>query len=337
MKNCVLALLLCIPILTIGQASQATLLAHWDDESIPQAFFANPYHDAWGAVVNDKEIGIITSTLGIHFFDLSNTEAEFEPVAFAPAPVQGNTIGHRDVKTYLHYAYAVADEGASTLQAIDMSGLPESVEVVYDSDEFIRTTHNIFIDEDNARLYAVGGSGFNLRILSLENPEQPELLASYPRQGRLHWIGTRPLPRGEVLSVEKVEITISEGIVGDHYQGRSKQRQVTLIQWEHLDVVARLMQVDQVDPALLRRNLVVAGINVQSLIQSRFRIGEVILEGTGACHPCSRMEENLGPGGYQAMRGHGGITCKVISSGIVHLNDPVIWLENPDRASKKTD
>ncbi|MCB0563704.1 MAG: choice-of-anchor B family protein [Phaeodactylibacter sp.] len=180
MKNCVLALLLCIPILTIGQASQATLLAHWDDESIPQAFFANPYHDAWGAVVNDKEIGIITSTLGIHFFDLSNTEAEFEPVAFAPAPVQGNTIGHRDVKTYLHYAYAVADEGASTLQVIDMSGLPESVEVVYDSDEFIRTTHNIFIDEDNARLYAVGGSGFNLRILSLENPEQPQLLASYP-------------------------------------------------------------------------------------------------------------------------------------------------------------
>ena len=178
MKNCVLALLLCLPLLTVGQASQATLLGHWDDETIPQAFFANPYHDVWGAVVNDKEIGIITSTLGIHFFDLSNAEAEFEPVAFAPAPVQGNSIGHRDVKTYLHYAYAVADEGASTLQVIDMSGLPESVEIVYESDEFIRTTHNIFIDEDNARLYAVGGSGFNLRILSLENPEQPQLLAS---------------------------------------------------------------------------------------------------------------------------------------------------------------
>ncbi|MCB0558467.1 MAG: choice-of-anchor B family protein [Lewinellaceae bacterium] len=183
MKNCVLALLLCLPLLTVGQASQATLLGHWDDETIPQAFFANPYHDVWGAVVNDKEIGIITSTLGIHFFDLSNAEAEFEPVAFAPAPVQGNSIGHRDVKTYLHYAYAVADEGASTLQVIDMSGLPESVEIVYESAEFIRTTHNIFIDEDNARLYAVGGSGFNLRILSLENPEQPELLASYPTVG----------------------------------------------------------------------------------------------------------------------------------------------------------
>lgn len=180
MKNYVLALLFCTPLFATGQSVEATLLGHWNDESIPQAFFANPYHDVWGAVVNDKEIGIITSTLGIHFFDLSNTEAVLEPVAFAPAPVQGNTIGHRDVKTYLHYAYAVADEGASTLQVIDMSGLPQSVEIVYESDEFIRTTHNIFIDEDNARLYAVGGNGFNLRILSLDNPEQPELLASYP-------------------------------------------------------------------------------------------------------------------------------------------------------------
>lgn len=180
MKQRVLALLLCTPFFALSQANQATLLGHWNDESIPQAFFANPYHDVWGAVINDKEIGIITSTLGIHFFDLSNAEAALEPVAFAPATVQGNAIGHRDVKTYLHYAYAVADEGASTLQVIDMSNLPESVEVVYESDEFIRTTHNIFIDEDNARLYAVGGSGFNLRILSLDNPEQPELLASYP-------------------------------------------------------------------------------------------------------------------------------------------------------------
>ncbi|MCB9263901.1 MAG: choice-of-anchor B family protein [Lewinellaceae bacterium] len=180
MKNCILALLLCMPLFAISQPREATLIGHWSDESIPQAFFANPYHDVWGAVVNDKEIGIQTSTLGIHFFDLSNTESVLEPVAFAPATVQGNTIGHRDVKTYLHYAYAVADEGASTLQIIDMSGLPESVEIVYESNEFIRTTHNIFIDEDNARLYAVGGNGFNLLILSLDNPEQPELLASYP-------------------------------------------------------------------------------------------------------------------------------------------------------------
>lgn len=181
MKNCVLALLLfCCPLISRGQAIEATLLGHWSDENIPQAFFANPYHDVWGAVVNGKEIGMLCSTLGIHFFDLSETESTLEPVAFAPATVQGNTIGHRDVKTYQHYAYAVADEGASALQIIDMSNLPASVEIVYESNEFIRTTHNIFIDQENARLYAAGGAGFNLLVLSLDNPEQPELLASFP-------------------------------------------------------------------------------------------------------------------------------------------------------------
>lgn len=180
MKSYVLAFLLCTPFIAIGQSTEATLIGHWHDENIPQAFFANPYHDVWGAVVNGKEIGMITSTLGIYFFDLSDTESALEPVALAPATVQGNTIGHRDVKTYQHYAYAVADEGASTLQIIDMSGLPESVDIVYESNEFITTTHNIFIDEDNARLYAAGGGNFNLRVLSLENPEQPELMASFP-------------------------------------------------------------------------------------------------------------------------------------------------------------
>lgn len=169
------------PLLVFGQPMEATLLSHWDDDSLVESVFNNPYHDVWGAVVNDREIGIITSTDGFHFFDLSGDDSTFEPVAFAPGADQGAGIAHRDVKTYLHYAYGVADEGATSgLQVIDMSNLPESVEVVYESNEFISTCHNIFIDEDNARLYAVGGAGFNLRVLSLANPEQPQFLATFP-------------------------------------------------------------------------------------------------------------------------------------------------------------
>ena len=96
-------------------------------------------------------------------------------------------------------------------------------------------------------------------------------------------------------------------------------RQVTLIQAEHLEVLASMLGLSKILPEFTRRNIVVRDINLLSLKGKQFNIGEAILEYSGECHPCSRMEKNLGPGAYNAMRGHGGITAKVINSGIIKL------------------
>lgn len=164
-----------------------------------------------------------------------------------------------------------------------------------------------------------------------------DLLATVPQPGRLTWIGLRTARRGPIEVVDAVEAEAGVGLLGDRRAAKRApnpraKRQVTLIQAEHLDVVAALLGRPSVDPALVRRNLVVAGVNLQALDKRRFRVGDVVLEGAGSCHPCSRMEEDvaLGPGGYQAMRGHGGIVARVLHGGTVRVGDEVDLLPPGD-------
>lgn len=150
------------------------------------------------------------------------------------------------------------------------------------------------------------------------------LMNTMPQTGRVTWIGIRPERRTAPLAVTQVEALTDRHLAGDHYQGNpGSKRQVTLIQAEHLATVASIMGVPVLDPGLIRRNLVVAGINLLALKDRQFWVGEVLLEYTGLCHPCSRMEENLGPGGYNAMRGHGGITARIIQGGLIPVGAKV--------------
>jgi len=149
-----------------------------------------------------------------------------------------------------------------------------------------------------------------------------ELLAFIPQVGKLEWIGLRPAQRAPMLVVDSVRAEAGRGLIGDRYaENPGSKRQVTLIQAEHLPVIVALAGHAVIPPEWLRRNLVVSGINLLALKDRPFRIGALLFEGTGLCQPCARMEEMLGPGGYNAMRGHGGITARVLASGELHVGD----------------
>ena len=152
-----------------------------------------------------------------------------------------------------------------------------------------------------------------------------KLLKNFPNPGILVWIGLRSARNGPVVSVEQVSASPEKGLHGDRYAGKSGNRQVTLIQQEHLAVLESFSG-RSIDPGLLRRNLLISGINLLALKNSRFRVGEVILESTGYCHPCSKMERVLGAGGLNAMRGHGGLTARIVEGGIMRLGESVVPL-----------
>lgn len=149
-----------------------------------------------------------------------------------------------------------------------------------------------------------------------------QLMYNLPQQGKVEWMGVRPEKR-KPLSVIDTATVLDGGLQGDHYAGRSGKRSVTLIQQEHIDAIASLLHRDKIDPQELRRNIVVSGINLQALKGREFKIGTAILKMTGFCHPCSRMEETFGSGGYNAVRGHGGINASVVTPGIIKLQDSV--------------
>ena len=149
-----------------------------------------------------------------------------------------------------------------------------------------------------------------------------DLIQNLPQKGRVEWIGVRPDKKAPLQLVDTVKV-LAKGLQGDHYSGRSGNRSVTLIQAEHIKTITSLLHKKRIDPAELRRNIVISGINLLALKGREFKIGSAVLKMTGLCHPCSRMEENLGDGGYNAVRGHGGINASVISQGIIKLGDNV--------------
>ncbi len=152
------------------------------------------------------------------------------------------------------------------------------------------------------------------------------MMSVLPRHGRVEWIGLRSKRDVPMEPVAEATAVAGKGLLGDRYASESGKRGITLIQAEHLPVIATLAGHDQVAASLLRRNMVISGLPVIALLGRRFRIGEVLLEGTGECDPCSRMEAALGPGGFNAMRGHGGLCARILEGGRFRIGDALVPL-----------
>lgn len=173
-----LSILISLSSICAQEVVEGNLLAQWNVDSIPgSAAYDNAYNEIWGLAVNGHEYAIIGTTLGTHFIDVTDTEAIFEAF-FVEGKDTGPAIIHRDYHDHNGFLYAVCDEGNSSLQIIDVRMLPDSVTVVYDSNELLRTSHNIFIDQDHNRMYSCAHNGFTtgysaLRVFDISDPFNP--------------------------------------------------------------------------------------------------------------------------------------------------------------------
>lgn len=180
---------LLFPTLAFGQGSfNVQILDNWFEDTLMHNSTDVRFNDCWGYTQDGQEYALAGSTEGTHVFKISD-DGQFETIDFVEGNFASTMVIHRDIKTYLNYAYVVCDEGESSLQIIDLSYLPDSMHVVMENDSSFTRVHNLFIDEENALMYAcsvrpsVGGMLqplIPMQVYSLANPVLPVLLYEGP-------------------------------------------------------------------------------------------------------------------------------------------------------------
>ncbi|MDT4330402.1 MOSC domain-containing protein [Methylomonas sp. MED-D] len=159
-----------------------------------------------------------------------------------------------------------------------------------------------------------------------------DLSQQFNTTGRIEAIILRPLRREPALSVGEAIAEPGRGLLGDHRATRrqASKRELTLFQAEHLPLVANWCGLATLNPIRLRRNLLVSGINLIGMrslfpgVWLEWAIGEEVrMQVTGPCDPCSKIAAELGMGSYNALRGHGGVTARILTGGKIRVGDSV--------------
>ena len=165
------------------------LLDRWFSDTILTNSSQVRYSSCWAFEQEGKEYGVIGSTEGSHFFELT-AENKFRFIDFIPGRFVSSQVITREFKNFGKYLYASCDEGPSSLQVIDLSYLPDSVQLVADyRNELFGKIHNLFVDTTNELLYAclvtpvVNNAELStvpLRVFSLQDPVSPTLVWEGP-------------------------------------------------------------------------------------------------------------------------------------------------------------
>jgi MOSC domain-containing protein YiiM len=134
-----------------------------------------------------------------------------------------------------------------------------------------------------------------------------------------NYFGHYGQPAGEAptVALTEADLVAGQGIVGDRFYGFKEdyRGQVTFFDQAMYEDLCSRFQVRDKDAGVFRRNLIVSNIDLNSLIGKEFEIQGVRFRGMAECSPCEWMDQAFCPGAEAALKGHGGLRAKVLSSG----------------------
>ena len=139
--------------------------------------------------------------------------------------------------------------------------------------------------------------------------------------GKVVGIASHSEKRGPMVVYAGANVTFRHG-VGDDFRGkRQGNRQVTVMTLESWNAVCKELD-RKLHWTMRRANILIEGIDLENSTGKVLRIGPFLLEVTGECDPCFRMDEQFS-GLTKALTPHwrGGVTCKILSEGEIKEGD----------------
>lgn len=148
--------------------------------------------------------------------------------------------------------------------------------------------------------------------------------------GQLLHIFLTAAAREPLVAVAEARAVAGQGLEGDRYfygagtwsKPGMPDREVTLVEWEALEALAREYGV-RLAPAEARRNLVTRGVALNHLVGREFMAGEVRLGGIRLCEPCSHLEALCGKPVSAGLVHRGGLRAQILTGGTVRVGDPI--------------
>ena len=134
----------------------------------------------------------------------------------------------------------------------------------------------------------------------------------------------RPPDEFPLVETREIECIAGHGIRGDRFFDfrDDYEGQVTFFAREIFDELSQAFGLTNKSPGVLRRNIIVSGVELIDLIGTDFELQGVQFHGTAHCQPCAWMDVAFAPGAKKFLAsGKGGLRAQILTDGKISVGD----------------
>lgn len=134
-----------------------------------------------------------------------------------------------------------------------------------------------------------------------------------------------------LVETRALECVAGHGIRGDRFfdYADDYKGQITFFAREVFDLLAEHFRLTSKSPGVLRRNVLVSGVDLMALIGKDFEIQGVRFSGTAHCKPCYWMNTAVAPGAEEFLAGRGGLRARILGDGVLEVGAAQLKILQP--------